>query len=665
MEPACASQPTRGFAAYPPMKAHLPECRAMPIRRIAPGGWRLVASVFLVCAVLLGLTGQAMASGGSLSGTAVYSDMSPASRVLAFVIPANVTGSVQPYETLTNAQGEWSLSSIPPGEYRVDMIVVPASGTHETRSSQTVNLAEGQSIALGAIDVGAPTVSEAKTEAEIRAELAEVGTLIVTVRTAEGKPAEGAMLSIQDATGGSTSGVPPSGVVSVTARPGPAMLSVTDTPPDSATQVSASAQATVVANVTTSVTLTLPPSSPLALPAGITAHNSERDLSYLNAERARWGLPSGLTLNPAWSQACAAHDAYLADNKRLEHPEDSSLPGASPGGAWAGLHSILSDGGWVSEANPWENAPIHLDQLYTPDLAVVGIDESRGVACTTTWPGIGPPLQPGGTVSTYPGDGTSGFPPSEVASELPFTPNRFVGIREGTVTGRDLLVYEDPDECSGIFCADSSTPNLESATLMGPGGRVEVRTVGGETGEVGSYLTGAIVIPVKPLEPNASYTAEVTLAANGGLPAETHRWSFRTGPANPGGVWPVGHSSAREVLPPRRRISKLTLTPRTFADGRHHSGTRVTYLDSGSGRTGFVVYRRTAGMFVGAQCASATVARGGRCTRLSRIYSFSHRDRPGKNSLRLTGHYGHSWLAAGKYVLAVIGFTSISFTVRS
>jgi hypothetical protein len=627
--------------------------------------------MLVVCAVLLGFAGQAIASGGSLSGTLVYSDMTPASRVLVFVVPAHVTGVVQPYETLTNAQGEWSLSSITPGEYTVAMIVVPASGTHETRSSQTVNLAEGQSIALGTINVGTPTVSEAKTAAEIRAqltaELAAVGTLTVVVKTAEGRPASEAMLSIQSASGGSTSGVPPSGVVSEKLRPGPVTLSVTSTPPDSATQVSASAQATVVANVTTSVALTLPASTPLAVPAGITAHNSERDLSYLNAERARWGLPAGLTLNPAWSQACAAHDGYLADNKRLEHAEDSSLPGASPGGAWAGLHSILSGGGWASEANPWEDAPIHLDQLYTPDLEVVGIDESRGVACTTTWPGIGPPLQPGGPILTYPGDGTSGVPPSELAGELPFTPGKFVGIREGTIAGRELFVYEEPPgECSVLFCSGTKAPSLESATLTGPAGPVEVRTVGGETGEVGSYLTGAIVIPVKPLAPNATYTAEVTLAPNGELPAEQHRWTFRTGPANPSGVWPVGHSSPRDALPPQRRISKLRITPRAFTDGRRHPGARITYLDSGSATTSFVVYRSGPGVLVGAQCASTvSAAHSRRCSRLSRIYSFSHRDRPGRNSLRLTGRYGHRWLAPGKYVLAVIGFTSISFTVHS
>ncbi len=618
--------------------------------------------------------GQARAASGSLSGALVYSDMSPASRVLVFVIPAHVTGVVQPYETLTNAQGEWSLSSMPPGEYTVAMIVAPASGTRETRSSQTVDLAEGQSIALGTINVGAPTVSEAKTRAEVEGELAkkraeveaeltEVGALTVVVKTAEGRPAEGALLSIQGVSGGSTSSVPSSGVVLGKVRPGPVTLSVTDTPPDSATQVSVSAQATIVANVMTNVTLMLPASSPLAVPVGITAHNSERDLSYLNVERARWGLPAGLTLNPVWSQACASHDAYLADNKRLEHPEDSSLPGASPGGAWAGLHSILSGGGWASEANPWEDAPIHLDQLYTPDLMVVGIDESRGVACTTTWPGIGPSLQPGGTILTYPGDGASGFPPSELADELPFTPGKFVGIREGAITGRELFVYEEPPgECSVLSCTSTKAPSLESATLTGPAGRVEVRTIGGETNEVGPYLSGAIIIPVESLAPNTTYTAEVTLAPNGELPAEQHSWTFHTGLANPGGVWPLGRRSPREALPLRRRISKLRVTPRAFTDGRRHSGARIIYLDSGSGTTSFVVYRSGPGVLVGAQCApTASAPRSKRCSRLSRIYSFSRRDRVGRNSVALTGRYGRRALAAGDYRLIAIVAPGLMF----
>ena len=446
---------------------------------------------------------------------------------------------------------------------------------------------------------------------------------------------------------------------------------MTDTPPDSATQVSASAQITVVANVTTNVTLTLPPSPPLAVPAGIAASDGERDLAYLNAERARWGLPAGLTLDPAWSLACAAHDSYLADNNRLEHPEESNLPGASPGGAWAGLHSILSEGSaWIAEANPWEDAPIHLDQLYTPDLTVVGIDESRDRACVTTWPGIGTPGQPGGTVITYPGDGTSGFPPSEQAAESPFVPGKFVEVPEGKIAGREIFVYEERGECSLLSCLGPNAPEVESATLTGPSGPVEVRWVGGETSEVGPYLTGAILIPVKPLAANATYTAEVTLAAYGELPAEHHHWSFRTGPPNPGGAWPIGRQTD---VRSRRQISRLRVAPAIFTvvgrGRRGGAGARVSYSDSGDGPASFVVFRIAPGELVGRRC---TVERPGahfkRCFRMSRVYSFTHRDRPGGNSFRLTGRYGHRRLAPGKYRLVATDSSrpaTTSFTVAS
>jgi uncharacterized protein YkwD len=594
--------------------------------------------------VVLGLTlaGQALASGGSLSGTLVYADMTPASKVLVFVVPAHVTGPVQPYETVTNAQGEWSLSSIPAGEYSVAFIVVPSSGTHETRVSQTVDLAEGQSILLGTITIGAPTVSEARTQSEILA----TGTLIVAVKTAEGVPAVGVTLMLP----GESESVPPGGVVSAQVRNGPVAVTATGTPSDDATQVSETAQATVTAGQTTSITLTLPPSAPLAVPVGMAASNSERDLSYLNAERARWGLPGGLTLDPAWSQACAAHDGYLADNNRLEHPEDSSLPGASPGGGWAGENSILADGGWTAEANPWEDAPIHLDQLYTPDLAILGIDESRNRTCTTTWPGIGAPLQPAGTIITYPGDGTSGFPPSELAGESPFVPGKFVGLPEGTITGREIFVYEEHGPCSLFSCLSANAPEIESATLTGPTGPVEVRAVGGNTNEVGGYLTGAIMIPVKPLAANATYTAEVTLAPYAELPAEPHRWTFHTGPANPEG---------RSTRYRTARISKLRVAPTAFPithpGRRHATGALVTYRDSAQGTVSFVVYHLTPGVIIGGRCTAprAHTAHKRRCTHYTRMYSIKHDDRPGNNSFRLTGRYGHHRLSPGKYQLAV------------
>ena len=630
----------------------------MRTRRLAAHIKLYSAALAVGAALALAFAGQALASGGSLSGTLLYSDMTPASRVLVFVVPANVTGEVPTYETLTDAQGEWSLGSIPAGEYRVAMIVVLANGDRETRISQTVTLSEGQALSLGTVDIGTPTVSEGRTIAEILAQ----GTLTVTVKTAEGLPADGAMLSIQGSVGGGSASVPFGGIVTEKVRNGPVTLSVTDTPPDSATQVSATAQATITANTTTTVTLTLPASTPLALPAGITPSDSERDLGYLNAERTRWGLPAGLTLDGAWSQACAAHDGYLADNNRLEHPEDASLPGHSPAGEWAGLDSILAESsGWLAEANPWEDAPIHLDQLYSPDLDVVGIDESRDRTCTTTWPGIGAPPQPGGTIITYPGNGTSGFPPSERAAESPFVPGKFVGVPEGTIAGRELFVYEEHGPCSLLACLGSNAPDVESATLTGPSGPVEVRTVSGNTEGVGGYLTGAIVIPVKPLAANASYTAEVALAPYAELPAERHRWSFQTGPANPDGEWPIAGSSPRSTQYLAPRISELRVSPAAFPAARrgahHRTGALVSYLDSARGSVSFAVYRLTPGIVLGARCAPprARITHKRRCFHYTHMYSVTHRDQQGKNSFRLTGHYGHRRLTPGQYRLAALG----------
>jgi hypothetical protein len=628
----------------------------MRTRRLAAHIRRCIAALAVWAALALAFAGQGLASGGSLSGTLVYSDMTPASRVLVSVLPANVTGEVQTFETVTNAQGEWSLG-IPSGEYRVAMIVVPASGAHETRTSQTVTLTEGQSLSLGTVNIGAPAISEARTQAELIAE----GTLTVTVKTADGLPADGAMLTIQASIGGSAASVPPGGTVTEQVRNGPVTLSATDTPPDSATQVSTTAQATITANTTTTVTLTLPPGTPLALPAGIAASDSERDVGHLNAERTRWGLPAGLTLDGAWSQACAAHDSYLADNNRLEHPEDAGLPGASPAGAWAGLHSILADGpDWTAEGNPWEDAPIHLNQLYTPDLDIVGIDESHDT-CTTTWPGIGAPLQPGGTIITYPGDGTSGFPPSERAAESPFVPGKFVGVPEGTIAGREIFVYEEHGLCSLLSCLGPTAPEVESATLTGPTGPAEVRTVGGDTGEVGGYLTGAIIIPVKPLAANANYTAEVALAPYRELPAEHHRWSFHTGPANPGGAWPTRGGSPHIARYQAARISKLRVTPAAFPvtrrGRRHATGALASYLDSAEGTVSFVVDRLASGIVAGGHCVAprARAAHKRRCVRYTRVYSIKHNDRPGRDSFRLTGRYGHHRLAPGRYQLAAVG----------
>ena len=78
---------------------------------------------------------------------------------------------------------------------------------------------------------------------------------------------------------------------------------------------------------------------------------------------------------------------------------------------------------------------------------MIGIDDTAGLDCATTWPGMLRATVATDTILTYPGNGVRGVPPSENAQESPFVPGQFVGIPEGTTAGRELFVYlEKADE---------------------------------------------------------------------------------------------------------------------------------------------------------------------------------------------------------------------------
>jgi hypothetical protein len=260
----------------------------------------------------------------------------------------------------------------------------------------------------------------------------------------------------------------------------------------------------------------------LAAPAraGVPAQTA---LSYLNSQRAAVGLPAGIVENATWSQDCALHNTYEMQNGgQLTHQEDPSAPGYTEGGAWAGAHSILSAGGdWVSGTNPWEDAPIHLDQLFTPSLAVIGIDDTNGFVCATTWPGMTRSAGSTDTISTYPGDGVQNIPGIENASESPFVPGDFVGIPGGTTAGRELFVYLDQAGKQG-----PAQVTITAASLIGPSGPVGVRWVDNSTQTIGPYLTGGIILPLAPLAAGATYQATVSVQDGSGT--LTHTWSFMT-----------------------------------------------------------------------------------------------------------------------------------------
>jgi hypothetical protein len=265
-----------------------------------------------------------------------------------------------------------------------------------------------------------------------------------------------------------------------------------------------------------SIELPAPP-----VPAGTAAHQSARDLRRLNAERAADGLPAGLTLAPRWSAECAAHDDYERDNGVLTSTENPDSPGASVGGAWAGLNSELAEGRWTPTANPWENAPIHLLALLAPSLSIVGIDDSDGYQCVTTYPGLVRAATATDRISTYPADGAKQVVPSEQARESPFVPGQFVGIPSGHEAGRELFVYLNLAHQTG-----QAPVHVLSAKLAAGGHAVALRWVDSQTPTVGRYLAGAILIPVRPLRPRTRYTATVTVQDRSGT--LSRRWSFTT-----------------------------------------------------------------------------------------------------------------------------------------
>jgi hypothetical protein len=262
------------------------------------------------------------------------------------------------------------------------------------------------------------------------------------------------------------------------------------------------------------------------------AATAQQTIALLNAQRAGNGLPANVVEDPRLTGDCAAHDRYMALNHTLTHFEQPGAPGYSVGGAYAGKNAVLSQGGNWDNGNPYENAPLHLDQLLAPRLTSVGSADARGYSCTTTFPGWTGPDPAATTVYTYPGDGSTIYP-SEVAREQPWTPGELAGIPQSRRTGPYLLVFVD---------APGQTPfgnpaTLSDATLRGPDGPVALDTTDGGTavpggGTLGSYMyPGGFIIPLRPLKPGTGYHAHVLVTFAG---VQTARdWSFTTSGGDP------------------------------------------------------------------------------------------------------------------------------------
>lgn len=482
---------------------------------------------------------------GMLSGNASYADHAPDAGVEVFVFPAFHSGTTRPVYTAEN--GDWSAGQMPAGTYRVSFSVNLTGADLGDRVNESVG-STYTTLGIGATRNLSTTLSGPKPEA----------TIVGTITGPGGAPVRRGQATITAAGGGASQalyvadgefhGFAPSGSYAVTAEAG--REGGAQTLGVNATNGKASSLA---------FNLPLPDPPEIPGPPGPAAQHETEELAWLNAQRAQWGIPAGVIGLPLWSQACAAHDAYGSRNNTLGHYEQTNLPGYTAAGAWAGEHAILAaePGGWGPESNPWNDAPIHLNQMMTPDLLYTGIDDSHGYQCMTTWPGMLRPPSPPGTIYTYPGDGTSGIPPAEFAAESPKVPGEEVGVLG--LAGRELFVYE-------LGQAFNRAPDVLSASLRSGHGPVEVRWVDNESG-IGGYLTGAILIPVEPLEAWTEYTATVTLAETAAegedettIPQITHSWSFTTGAPNPDGRWPR----------PKRKLTRRPRGPLLRITRRRH-----------------------------------------------------------------------------------------------
>jgi hypothetical protein len=245
--------------------------------------------------------------------------------------------------------------------------------------------------------------------------------------------------------------------------------------------------------------------------------NAQQAIAFLNQQRAANGIPAGIVENADWTEGCRLHMAFLQmNNLPLMHEESSLLPGYTEQGAEAGGSSVLSSWGYEADGeNPWEDAPIHLMQLLGPKLSVTGYANG----CMTTWPGYQRPDPPSPVLYSYPGDGVETVPHAQYAAEQPFVPGDFVGLPMGTRTGPHLY----------LLAFGTERGRLTSASLTGPNGLVEVRTVDNSTGSVGNYLPpGGIVIPAAPLVADAPHKASATFTDDETVLTRT--WSFRTEP---------------------------------------------------------------------------------------------------------------------------------------
>jgi hypothetical protein len=254
----------------------------------------------------------------------------------------------------------------------------------------------------------------------------------------------------------------------------------------------------------------------LVFPASAQAISHDQILAKLNAQRVANGFGS-VTESILWSHRCVLHTHYEALNHYLGHLEDPSKPGYTADGALGGKWSSQSEGSDWADGNPWENAPWHLHFILSPYQTEYGFAQNEGFNCMGSGDGD-LPLRPDPEHDEFFFYGYSpmggSVPYKQTAYEAPTTPQTYVGIANGVATGPNLMVWAwSPGQDTHPPPAGSDPLEfLDSATLTGPDGPVDVRVVNHDNDSL-MFEPFGFVIPVRPLKIGARYTLVATFSS--------------------------------------------------------------------------------------------------------------------------------------------------------
>lgn len=289
------------------------------------------------------------------------------------------------------------------------------------------------------------------------------------------------------------------------------------------------------------------------------ATTASEAISVLNQQRAANGIPAVALDQSLLKSECTLQNHHVA---------------------------AQGTGGWSVNASPWSNAPLHKSFIYDPvkTSASYGVfsefksTNSSFPSSEAEWQCMWFAWNWEATTETgnphfynYVGErGPSAAPYKEEASEWPFTPQQEAGLPSETPTGPSLLVY-----ALGL----GASPHILSASLESSSGQsVPVRSVDGTSryeGQAGFFPWAGAVIPVNPLVPGTSYTANVVWSGAEGESTQTFSFTTEAAPLPAKTAATRTHQLARSVSMRIARVSsnhnslqvKLKVSP--VLQGRH------------------------------------------------------------------------------------------------